>query len=209
MIQIGFIFFLFLCGYVCPLPTERPTGKKISSVVNKSSSKRSLDFDTSYSPWVNLDWHSSPNVHFPSQFQNSLDYLGSAWQNKINLDNQLELHSFDLHSNQNIHNLANLYQEDFTLLGAHNTLPVEIHKNGHFTPDYSDGLAYPDPYLLLGSRAKQVANYLYSKELFFNDIPHLRALKHNQEERIKNGLEPKKLGSLRGGLPYSREFFYK
>ncbi|XP_050300370.1 uncharacterized protein LOC126738928 [Anthonomus grandis grandis] len=74
----------------------------------------------------------------------------------------------------------------------------------HITPDFSNGLAYPDPFLRLGPEAKLLAKYLYSKPLFFNQIPHEKSLLYNQEERVKNGLTPHNLGSLRPGTPWYR-----
>ncbi|KAK9872148.1 hypothetical protein WA026_016202 [Henosepilachna vigintioctopunctata] len=74
-------------------------------------------------------------------------------------------------------------------------LHVEI-KNGHVTPDFSNGLEYPDPLLLVGPQAKKAATFLYSRELFFGNIPHTRALLNNQNLRERNGLPLHKLGSL-------------
>ncbi|KAL3265385.1 hypothetical protein HHI36_009591 [Cryptolaemus montrouzieri] len=82
-------------------------------------------------------------------------------------------------------------------------LPVEI-KNGHITPDFSNGLDYPDPFLIVGLQAKRAAAILYSKELFFQDIPHSRAIFYNQEQRKRNGLSENKLGSLNPNLYNSK-----
>lgn len=94
-----------------------------------------------------------------------------------------------------------------------NSLSFEEH-NGHFTPDFSDGLGtlntfivttinynyfveYPDPYLLTGDTAKRVASYLYRKPLFFGEINHIDAIFKNQEQRRRSGLAGNRLGSLR------------
>ncbi|KAL1509799.1 hypothetical protein ABEB36_004481 [Hypothenemus hampei] len=74
----------------------------------------------------------------------------------------------------------------------------------HTTPDYSNGLAYPDPFLRTGIQAKLLASHLYSKELFFDDIPHLRAVLYNQKQRYENGISPHHLGSLRPETPWYR-----
>lgn len=63
---------------------------------------------------------------------------------------------------------------------------------------------YPDPLLLIGLQAKRAAEYLYSKELFFEDIPHVRAILRNQEIRRANGLAGNQLGSLRPTSPFHR-----
>ncbi|XP_030767780.1 uncharacterized protein LOC115891466 [Sitophilus oryzae] len=74
----------------------------------------------------------------------------------------------------------------------------------HITPDFSDGLSYPDPLLLTGQRAKNAASYLYKKELFFHEIPHVNSLLQYQDVRKRNGLVPVKLGSLRLASPWNR-----
>ncbi|KAJ3657970.1 hypothetical protein Zmor_009743 [Zophobas morio] len=84
-----------------------------------------------------------------------------------------------------------------------NSLTFEEH-GGHITPDFSNGLDYPDPLLLTGSAAKRAVAYLYRKPLFFEDIKHLDALLHKQDERRRNGLSGNKLGSLRPHLPFYR-----
>lgn len=46
--------------------------------------------------------------------------------------------------------------------------------------------------------------YLYGQgELFYDDIPHERALLKNQEERRRNGLHDHILRSLRPSSPFS------
>ncbi|XP_044254759.1 uncharacterized protein LOC123005170 [Tribolium madens] len=84
-----------------------------------------------------------------------------------------------------------------------NSLGFEEHR-GHITPDFSDGLEYPDPYLLTGRAAKLAASYLYRKPLFFEEINHVNALLQNQEQRRRSGLAGNKLGSLRNHLPFYR-----
>ncbi|ENN82896.1 hypothetical protein YQE_00736, partial [Dendroctonus ponderosae] len=60
--------------------------------------------------------------------------------------------------------------------------------SSHYTPDFSD--AYPDPFMRTGIDAKRKADYLYSKELFFKDIPHIRSLLFNQHKGLDNDLAP-------------------
>ncbi|KAJ8956169.1 hypothetical protein NQ318_020720 [Aromia moschata] len=84
------------------------------------------------------------------------------------------------------------------------TLTFNIEKNGHVTPDFSNGLDYPDPLLLTGLAAKRAVSYLYSKELFFGDIPHVRLVLQNQRHRSANGLSGNRLGSLRDQSPFFR-----
>lgn len=79
---------------------------------------------------------------------------------------------------------------------------VEIGRDGHITPDFSDGLAYPDPYLVTGGRALAIAKLLYSNEMFYNDFPHVSALLRNQQLRRENGLEENRLGSIRPSSPF-------
>ncbi|KAB0799436.1 hypothetical protein PPYR_07316 [Photinus pyralis] len=79
---------------------------------------------------------------------------------------------------------------------------VEIGRDGHITPDFSDGLAYPDPYLVTGGRALAIAKLLYSNEMFYNDFPHVSALLKNQQMRRENGLEEHRLGSSRPSSPF-------
>ncbi|XP_045479313.1 uncharacterized protein LOC123684190 [Harmonia axyridis] len=69
--------------------------------------------------------------------------------------------------------------------------------HGHFESFLGEFKEYSDPYLLQGLDAKRAAIVLYSKELFFSDIPHDRALLYNEEKRRLNGLSRNKLGSLR------------
>jgi len=80
---------------------------------------------------------------------------------------------------------------------AHNSLL-------HDFPDFSNGLSYPDPYLITGLAAKRAAQYLYSKELFFDKIPHARNLLKLNEKRKDNGLPPNRLGSLSYNSPFYR-----
>lgn len=69
---------------------------------------------------------------------------------------------------------------------------------------------YPDPLLLTGTAAKFAVEYLYGKgELFFDDIPHVRALLYNQKQREENGLAGNVLGSLRPVSPFHRYRFNK
>ncbi|KAH1019713.1 hypothetical protein HUJ04_009495 [Dendroctonus ponderosae] len=65
-------------------------------------------------------------------------------------------------------------------------------------------VAYPDPFMRTGIDAKRKADYLYSKELFFKDIPHIRSLLFNQHKGLDNDLAPNRLGSLRLGSPWNR-----
>ncbi|XP_018565183.1 uncharacterized protein LOC108906430 [Anoplophora glabripennis] len=85
-----------------------------------------------------------------------------------------------------------------------NSFGFSFEENGYVTPDFSNGLEYPDPLLLTGLAAKRAVRYLYSRELFFGDIPHIRALLRNQEERRSNGLPGNRLGSLREQSPFLR-----
>ncbi|XP_017891432.1 uncharacterized protein LOC108631777 isoform X2 [Ceratina calcarata] len=79
-----------------------------------------------------------------------------------------------------------------------NDLGYSSHESRHVTPDFSNGLKYHDPYLITGRKAMQLVKYLYSRgELFYDDIPHERALLRNQEERSRNGLHGHVLSSLR------------
>ncbi|EFA02433.2 uncharacterized protein LOC103312736 [Tribolium castaneum] len=97
----------------------------------------------------------------------------------------------------------NHYWNDGDFHPHSNALAFEEHR-GHFTPDFSDGLEYPDPFLLTGRAAKLAASYLYRKPLFFEEINHLDALLYNQEQRRRSGLAGNKLGSLRTQLPFYR-----
>lgn len=84
-----------------------------------------------------------------------------------------------------------------------NDLGYSSHESRHVTPDFSDGLEYHDPYLITGRKAMQLVKYLYSRgELFYDDIPHERALLRNQEERTRNGLHGHILKSLRPTSPF-------
>ncbi|GLV37089.1 hypothetical protein CBL_02080 [Carabus blaptoides fortunei] len=78
-------------------------------------------------------------------------------------------------------------------------------ERGHITPDYSNGLEYPDPLLLRGKNALIAAKYLYGRgPLFYHQIPHIRALLRNQQERRANGLDGNNLSSNRRGSPFYR-----
>nr|CAH7729235.1 unnamed protein product [Callosobruchus chinensis] len=83
-------------------------------------------------------------------------------------------------------------------------IEFEYDRVGHVSPDFSNGLEYPDPYLKTGPEAKRIADYLYSKELFFGEIPHQRALLANQELRSLNGLPPHVLKSIRFYSPFEK-----
>ncbi|XP_066594849.1 uncharacterized protein [Prorops nasuta] len=84
-----------------------------------------------------------------------------------------------------------------------NNLGFSSRNTEHVTPDFSNGLDYPDPLLLIGEEAMLAIKYLYGKgELFFTDIPHVRAILQNQEERRRNGLTLNRLGSLRRASPF-------
>ncbi|XP_015172742.1 PREDICTED: uncharacterized protein LOC107064511 isoform X2 [Polistes dominula] len=73
----------------------------------------------------------------------------------------------------------------------------------HMTPDYSNGLEYHDPLLLIGPEAMMAVKYLYGRgELFYDDFPHVRAILRNQEERRLNGLHGHILNSLRPSSPF-------
>lgn len=64
---------------------------------------------------------------------------------------------------------------------------------------------YPDPLLLTGPAAKLAVDYLYGRgELFYSDIPHVRAILYNQKQREENGLPKNVLGSLRPVSPFHR-----
>ncbi|CAL7936721.1 unnamed protein product [Xylocopa violacea] len=86
-----------------------------------------------------------------------------------------------------------------------NDLGYSSRESRHMTPDFSNGLDYSDPYLLTGKKAMEIVKYLYSQgELFFDDIPHERAVLNNQEERRRNGLHDHILKSLRTSSPFYR-----
>ncbi|XP_018331231.1 uncharacterized protein LOC108741097 [Agrilus planipennis] len=63
---------------------------------------------------------------------------------------------------------------------------------------------YSDPYLLVGHNAVVAVHRLYSKELFFGNYPHVKALLNNNQFRLANGLGENRLGSLRETSPWSR-----
>lgn len=87
-----------------------------------------------------------------------------------------------------------------------NDLGYSSRESRHMTPDFSNGLTYHDPYLLTGKKAMLTVKYLYGQgELFYDDIPHERALLKNQEERRRNGLFDLILRSLRPSSPFSRK----
>ncbi|KOC64891.1 hypothetical protein WH47_04479 [Habropoda laboriosa] len=87
-----------------------------------------------------------------------------------------------------------------------NDLGYSSQESRHATPDFTNGLEYHDPYLLTGEKAMLAVKYLYSQgELFFDDIPHERALLRNQEERRRNGLHDHILHSLRTISPFARK----
>ncbi|XP_074101611.1 uncharacterized protein LOC141529103 isoform X2 [Cotesia typhae] len=73
----------------------------------------------------------------------------------------------------------------------------------HSTPDFSNGLAYPDPLLLTDESAASVISHLYDRTgLFFHEIPHLRSLLRLQHERRSNGLQDNVLSSIRPQSPF-------
>nr|XP_033338247.1 uncharacterized protein LOC117227258 isoform X3 [Megalopta genalis] len=87
-----------------------------------------------------------------------------------------------------------------------NDLGYSSHESRHTTPDFSNGLAYHDPYLLTGEKAMIAVKYLYGLgELFYDNIPHERALLKNQEERRQNGLHDHILKSLRPTSAFYRK----
>ncbi|XP_011315335.1 uncharacterized protein [Fopius arisanus] len=76
-------------------------------------------------------------------------------------------------------------------------------QDAHQTPDFSNGLAHPDPLLLTGEAAMIAVRYLYGHgELFFHEIPHVRAILRNQEERRLNRLQENILKSPRPASPF-------
>ncbi|XP_063986449.1 uncharacterized protein LOC135167309 [Diachasmimorpha longicaudata] len=76
-------------------------------------------------------------------------------------------------------------------------------EDAYHTPDFSNGLDHPDPLLLTGEAAMIAVRYLYGHgELFFHEIPHVRAILRNQEERRSNGLHENILKSLRPASPF-------
>ncbi|CAH1996299.1 unnamed protein product [Acanthoscelides obtectus] len=131
-----------------------------------------------------------------------------AKKNQHPSSNRRDTRSFD------VYDLSLGYDPEFELW-TENTLnivfpplraqPVEIgyDRVGYESPDFSNGLDYPDPYLRTGPEAKRMADFLYSKELFFGDIPHQRALLANQELRKQNGLSPNVLKSIRFYSPFT------
>ncbi|XP_011494006.1 PREDICTED: uncharacterized protein LOC105359187 [Ceratosolen solmsi marchali] len=87
-----------------------------------------------------------------------------------------------------------------------NGINYGIQDYAHQTPDYSNGLDYPDPLLLRGEAATLAVKYIYGRgELFFHEIPHVRAILRNQEERRRNGLNGNVLSSLRPESPWYRK----
>ncbi|XP_076236330.1 uncharacterized protein LOC143180474 [Calliopsis andreniformis] len=87
-----------------------------------------------------------------------------------------------------------------------NDLGYSSHESRHTTPDFSNGLTYHDPYLLTGEKAVLAVKYLYGHgELFYDDIPHERAVLRNQQERRRNGLHDHILKSLRPTSAFYRK----
>ncbi|KAK0080962.1 hypothetical protein PV325_013035 [Microctonus aethiopoides] len=90
--------------------------------------------------------------------------------------------------------------------------PVDINDLGYSsqdsfrnTPDFSNGLEHPDPFLLTGEAAVLAVKYLYGHgELFFHEIPHWRALITNQHMRRLNGLHEHVLNSLNPTSPFHK-----
>uniref|UniRef100_A0ABD2XT76 Uncharacterized protein n=1 Tax=Trichogramma kaykai TaxID=54128 RepID=A0ABD2XT76_9HYME len=71
------------------------------------------------------------------------------------------------------------------------------------SPDFSNGLDYPDPLLLRGEAALRAVSYIYGRgQLYYGDVPHTRALLRLQAERRQNGLRDNLLSSLRPGSPW-------
>ncbi|XP_014232446.1 uncharacterized protein LOC106656202 [Trichogramma pretiosum] len=71
------------------------------------------------------------------------------------------------------------------------------------SPDFSNGLDYPDPLLLRGDAALRAVSYIYGRgQLYYGDVPHTRALLRLQAERRQNGLRDNLLSSLRPGSPW-------
>ncbi|XP_016839512.1 uncharacterized protein LOC100118543 isoform X1 [Nasonia vitripennis] len=84
-----------------------------------------------------------------------------------------------------------------------NDINVSNREYSHQTPDFSNGLDYPDPLLLTGEAALRAVRYIYGRgELFFSDIPHTRAILRNQQERRENGLNGNILRSIRPNSPF-------
>ncbi|XP_053596050.1 uncharacterized protein LOC103575779 isoform X2 [Microplitis demolitor] len=84
-----------------------------------------------------------------------------------------------------------------------NDLGFSSQESSHLTPDFTNGLAYPDPLLLTDEAAVSAIRHLYGRTgLFFHEIPHLRSLLRLQQERRLNGLDDNVLGSLRPGSPF-------
>lgn len=76
-----------------------------------------------------------------------------------------------------------------------------------FVQYYCILFAERDPYLLTGHQAAMAVKYLYGMgELFFDHIPHVRALLRNQEERRLNGLHENILASLNPTSPFHRKY---
>ncbi|CAH2062915.1 unnamed protein product, partial [Iphiclides podalirius] len=71
-------------------------------------------------------------------------------------------------------------------------------QNNHFD-------TFIDPYLLEGSEAvAAVRRAAHHGQFFFHDIPHIESLLANQDLRLKNNLEPHRIGSIRHNWPYNR-----
>ncbi|XP_069702499.1 uncharacterized protein [Periplaneta americana] len=77
---------------------------------------------------------------------------------------------------------------------------IHIHELGQTLADTEE-----DPLLLTGSQAVTVLNGLFGHgELFFDEVPHERALMRIQQERRVNGLDGHRLGSNRPESPFYR-----
>ncbi|XP_028136664.1 uncharacterized protein LOC114331335 [Diabrotica virgifera virgifera] len=50
-------------------------------------------------------------------------------------------------------------------------------------------------------------HHLYSKQLFFDEIPHTKLLLENQKLRQRNHLPPHSFGSIRPGHPFQRNSY--
>ncbi|XP_023029836.1 uncharacterized protein isoform X2 [Leptinotarsa decemlineata] len=102
-----------------------------------------------------------------------------------------------------------LWTEDsFHLEFPQRPLPLtNFNSQEYETPDFSNGLAYPDPFLLTGQQAKRKVAYLYSRELFFGDIPHYKLLLRKQNDRKLSGVPVQRLGSIRINSPFDKTKF--
>lgn len=59
-----------------------------------------------------------------------------------------------------------------------------------------------DPNLVTGPKAHHIAKFLYSRGLFFDQIPHDKLLYGNQELRKVNGLAENIVSSIRYNSPF-------